>query len=143
MRVVAHPIRGVGDADRVEQLHRPAFRLAARRALVHEQRFGDLVTDREDRIERRHGLLENERDLCATHGAHVGFRQREQVAVLEPDHAAGDPARRLDETHDRERGDRFAASGFSTSPGFRADPAEASSSTAPSVQRVDRNGRDG
>ena len=51
-----------------------AFASRARRAAVHEQRFGDLIADREHRVERRHRLLEDERDLGAAHLPHLALR---------------------------------------------------------------------
>ena len=79
------------------------------RAAVDDERLRDLIADREDRVERRHRLLKDERDLGAAHLAHVRLGQRQQIAVLEPDAAAGDPSRRLHEAHQRQRGHRFAA----------------------------------
>ena len=38
-----------------------------RDALVPHDRLGDLLADREDRVERRHRLLEDHRDLGAAH----------------------------------------------------------------------------
>ena len=70
-----------------------AVRLAPRRAAVHQQRLRDLVADREDRIERRHRLLEDQRDLGAAHLAHLALGERQQVAALEADRARRRSAR--------------------------------------------------
>ena len=91
-------------------------RLAAAGAAVDDERFRDLVADGEDRVERRHRLLKDERDLGAAHLAHLRFGQRQQIAVLEPDAAAGDPSRRLHEAHQRQRRDRLAAARFADQP---------------------------
>ena len=41
-----------------------------RLALVEQERLGDLVGDREDRVESAHRLLEDHRDAAAPHGRH-------------------------------------------------------------------------
>jgi hypothetical protein len=51
---------------------------------VAEQRLGDLVADGEERIEARHRLLEDHRDVVAAHLAHL-FRQRQNIAAVEHD----------------------------------------------------------
>ena len=44
------------------------------------QRFGDLLADRHHRVERRHRLLEDHRDLVAAHVAHLLLGELEQIA---------------------------------------------------------------
>ena len=72
---------------------------AARLALAHlqmdDQRLHDLLSDRQDRIERGHRLLEDHRDVAAAHLAHLLVGEIEQVAALEQDAARGDAAGRL------------------------------------------------
>ena len=48
---------------------------------MNAQRFGNLIADREDRIERRHRLLKDEADLGAADGAHVALAELEQIAA--------------------------------------------------------------
>jgi hypothetical protein len=77
---------------------------------VHPRDFGYLVPYSEDRVERRHRLLEDHRDAVAADGAHLRWRELEQILPLELDAASGlDPARRLDQPKDGERRDRLAA----------------------------------
>ena len=77
-------------------------------------RLDDLVADREDRVQRRHRLLEDHRDLVAADRAasrdsakrergHVAARDR--ICPPADDAPGGDG----DEPHDRERGDALAA----------------------------------
>ena len=91
-------------------------RASARRAaepLMQGQRLGDLAADREHRVERRHRLLEDHRDVVAADVAHFPFGQVEQIGALEADRAFDDAAwRRGDEAHDRQRGDALAAARF-------------------------------
>jgi hypothetical protein len=48
--------------------------------LVHPDHLGDLVADREDRVERRHRLLEDHRDPVAADRAQLALGEGEQVA---------------------------------------------------------------
>ena len=75
---------GVGDADLAEHLHRarPSASPAADR-LVQLHRLGDLVAAGEDRVERRHRLLEDHRDLVAADVAHLLSRDLEQVPAAQ------------------------------------------------------------
>ena len=52
-------------------------------------------TARQHRIQRRHRLLEDHRDLFAADRSHLGLRQREQIAPFEEDAPADDSPRRL------------------------------------------------
>ena len=81
-------------------------------ALTHldlqRQRLGDLLADREDRIERGHRLLKDHRDLVAAHLAHLLGIERQKLAPLQLD-AAFDAAGDLrQKPHDRKRGHAFA-----------------------------------
>ena len=68
------------------------------------------LSDREQRIERRHRLLEDHRDVVAANALHLRFAQTEQVRALEADRAADDaPGRAGDEAQDRQRRDALAA----------------------------------
>src|SRR5262249_33360175 len=64
-------------------------------------------------IERRHRLLEDDRDVVAAHMAHVAFAQWKKVTTLEHDRARRMVCRRIGkQLHHRKGGDRFARSGF-------------------------------
>ena len=54
-------------------------------------RFGDLVADPIDRIERQAGVLEDHRHRAAAIGGKLGRRHRQHVAAVDRDGAA-DPA---------------------------------------------------
>src|SRR5437667_1885704 len=111
MGVVIHPFLGVGDPDEPEHLDGAGPRGPARQVLVHDSRLGDLIAHREHRIERRHRLLEDHRDLVAADGAQVTGLEGEQVAPFELDEAAGaDVTGGLgDQAENGERRDRLAA----------------------------------
>ena len=116
MRVAAHPGAALGIRTDSSSATARSVRIAPCRRAVDEQRFGDLIADREHRIQRRHRLLKDERDLGPAHGAHVALREGQQVAALETDAASCNAARRLHQPQDRHRGDRFAAAGFADQP---------------------------
>ena len=58
------------------------MRLAVRDLEMRTHRFGDLMPDREHRIERTHRFLEDHADLPAAHTAHVGFAKLYEVATI-------------------------------------------------------------
>ena len=80
--------------------------------LMDHQRLADLTADRQHRVEARHRLLEDHRDVVAADRAHLAIGQLQQILAREAD-GASDPARRLgNQPHHRHRGDRLAAAGF-------------------------------
>src|SRR6267143_2425474 len=80
---------------------------------MHPQRLADLAADRQHRIEARHRLLEDHRNVVAANSAHLAFGELQQILTLEAN-GTRDLARGLgNEPHQRHRGDRFAAAGFS------------------------------
>ena len=111
VRVVAHaPLRLGHAAPRRSSSIARCRAVAARRPPVDAQRLLDLVADREDRVERRHRLLEDRgrsprRGRAASRARRASSRSR-PLKTIRP---AGDPARRLHEPHDRQRRHRLAA----------------------------------
>ena len=113
MRILFEAPRRIGDADKAEQFDGAGAGLALAHAEMDAQRLGDLQSDRQDRIERGHRLLEDHRDVAAANLAHLFVGQVEEIAALEGDAALRDaPGQLRQEAHDRERRDRFARSGF-------------------------------
>src|SRR5262245_46917791 len=78
-----------------QHLHGHPHRLALAHALVHGDRLADLATDREERIERGHRLLEDHGDVVAADALHSALIDFEQVPALEADCPADDTARRI------------------------------------------------
>ena len=105
------PLR-IGDPDQAQQLHRARFGVRPRQAEVPAHPFGQLHADAEHRIERGHRFLEDHGDLATAHPGDLVLVEVEQIATLEADAPAGDPARVRDEAQNRERAHRFAAAGF-------------------------------
>jgi hypothetical protein len=102
----------LGHADPPQHLHGALARRLAVQLLVQEQRFADLPADGHDRVERGHRLLEDHRDVVAADGPHRRRFEGEQVDTVERNGAADDAPGIVDEPHDGERGDAFAATAF-------------------------------
>jgi hypothetical protein len=79
-------------------------------AFVQAQAFRDLLADREERVERRHRLLEDHRDVRAANAAHLLLGLLQQIVAVEQDAPAQirlSTRRRIDK-----RGDALARSRF-------------------------------
>src|SRR5262249_53072538 len=72
-------------------------------ALMATDRSDDLVADRLHRIECRHRVLEDERDLLATHLLHLPVGEAGDFTPVQAHRAPGDAAGRLDQPEDRQR----------------------------------------
>ena len=110
VRIFLGALRRLGDAHQVEHLDGALEACLAVHVAVQDQRLGDLLADGHHRIERRHRLLEDHRDLVAAHAAHLFFADLQEVAAAELDRARDDAARRIgDEPHQRQRRHALAA----------------------------------
>ncbi len=86
-----------------------ATRLATGQVAVAAQYVHHLVADREDRIQGRHRLLKNHRDIAPTDVFDLAVRQRHKITTLQFDTACRDPARRhRDKAQDRQPRDCLA-----------------------------------
>ena len=115
--VVVDPALGGGDPDLGEHVEGDLPGLGGGLVLVEDDRLGDLVSDRVDRVQRRHGLLEDHGDVVAADLAQLGLGDLREVLALEQDLAARDPTRGLgDQAHDRVGRDALAAAGLAHDP---------------------------
>ena len=113
VRVLVEPVRGVGNADECEQFDCARLGLGGTHVQVNEQRLHQLQPDRQYRVQRRHRLLEDHRDVAAAHLAHLLVVEFQQIAALEHDTALDDPRRvRRQQPHDREGGHGLARAAF-------------------------------
>ena len=124
VRIVMGAAFGCGDAHLLQELHRPAHRVAAAQSEMLDQHLGDLESDGVDRIETGHRLLKDHRDDAAANRQHFALRQGGEVATVELDGALLDHALLAEQTHDRERRYRFARAAFPDEPDDLA-PADA------------------
>ena len=115
--IAPHALPGVRDRDQLEQLLGPLVSGRATDLLMGEDDLGQLLADREDRVERGHRVLEDHRDPAAAQLAEVVRFHLDEVGALEQDRAAGNVAGGLrQEAEDRERRHALAAAGFADDP---------------------------
>ena len=79
---------------------------------MQSERFSDLLSNREDRIQRSHRVLKDHRDIIATNRAHFSVGKFQQVPAIKNNFPACNPARRRYQTHDRKRSHRLATTAF-------------------------------
>eukprot|EP01022_Parablepharisma_sp_SALTPOND_P030360 TRINITY_DN760_c2_g5_i1.p1 TRINITY_DN760_c2_g5~~TRINITY_DN760_c2_g5_i1.p1 ORF type:complete len:1316 (-),score=509.04 TRINITY_DN760_c2_g5_i1:3474-7421(-) len=114
VRMAAQHALGFGDAHHLQHAQRLGLGGRTAHALVQADRFGDLLADGKDRVQRGHRLLEDHGDLLATDAAHggvIGLGQVQGLAVAaqELHAAAGDLAAAVfDQAHDGQRRHRLA-----------------------------------
>src|SRR5438445_445557 len=87
MRIGVEPALGVGQADEAQELKRAGMRRGGAHMLVQEQRLGDLLLQRVQRVERGHRLLEDHRDAAAAHALQQRRLGADQLAAVEADRA--------------------------------------------------------
>ena len=113
MGVVVEPLLRARDADEIQQLDGALAGFALVHLEMQLERLGDLPADREHRIQARHGVLEDHRDVVAADAPDLVVVHLQDVLTVEDDRSFRDPPRGLrDEAHERERGDRLPAAGF-------------------------------
>ena len=75
--------------------------------------LADLVADRQHRVQRRHGVLEDHGYFLAADLSHLLFAQILNVFSVQPDFSAGDDAGRIrNQTNDGKCRGRFSCAGF-------------------------------
>ena len=102
VRVLRDPRLRRRDAHRLQKVDRPAPGGGARGALMHPDRLGDLVADREQRVQRGHRVLQDHRDALAAHMPHLLVGFEDEIFALEQHLAADDPGGRRQDAHDRQ-----------------------------------------
>src|SRR5450756_1945622 len=110
MGVLAEAPFGLGDTYQVKHLDSTLLRLGVIDLLMQSNGFANLIPNRVDRIERRHGFLEDHGDFVTTYHAHLFFILLEKVFPMEEDLASDDLTRRVgNKAHDREGCNGFSA----------------------------------
>lgn len=113
MRVGGKPFFRAWYSDQRQSIPRPLPGGILRNPVVCLDGFHHLRTDRQDRVERHHRILEYHGDPLAAQLPHLFIRIFRDVGAVEDDPAAGNPAGFIEEPHDREAGHRLSGSGFS------------------------------
>ena len=110
MRVVAHATFSVRDADHFEELDGALKSCGGVHLQVQLKRFRQLPANGQHRVERRHRLLKDHRNLVAADVADFVLVDLEQVLAFEDHFAAYDLAwRRGDQAQNRQRAHALAA----------------------------------
>ena len=81
-------------------------------SLMHADRFGDLIADGEQRIQRCHRILQDHGDPLAAHVPHLAVGLAYQVLALEHHRAADDLRRGGQHAQDGQRQRALAGAGF-------------------------------
>src|SRR5215831_5698583 len=83
VRILAEALFGCRDLDAAERRRGLVHHFAARRPLATQDGLGQLLADREHRIERGLRILQNHRDLAAADLAHLRGRALEDILAVE------------------------------------------------------------
>ena len=123
VRVLVERHLGLRNADLLEEFERAGTSLGASHLLVQQDRFGHLIADAIDRVERGPRLLKDHGDVFAAHMPHLGARQLNQIAAEERDAPRRDARPDVgQQSHDRQRRDRLARPGLTHETQRLAEP---------------------
>ena len=112
VRVLPQPPLRPRDPDLLQQPHRPVT--GRRRACppVPPLRFDELVADGVGGVQRRHRLLEDHAHPVSPDVGHLSLREPEEILAVEREPPRASLRARGQEVHERERGQRLAATRF-------------------------------
>jgi hypothetical protein len=116
VRIGRKPLLGRRDPDARQRGGGARAGGALRDALVRADRLDHLRVDPQDRIERRHRVLEDHRDPPAAQAPQRALGKADEFLALEPDRPGRDASGRVDEAEDREAGDGLAGARFPDEP---------------------------
>ena len=108
VRVVVDPALGAGDPDGLQQLEGAGVRLFARHVVVQHHRLRQLASDLVHRVQRRHGVLEDHRDLVAANRAQTARRGLQEILAAEQHLARRGRELRVVEPHHGEARDALS-----------------------------------
>ena len=108
VRVVAEPLGRPGHPDQAEDVGGPAVGRRPGRAGVDPVGLAELAADGPGRVQRRHRVLRDERDVVAPQLPHRGVVQAGQLGAAEPDRAARDGPAGRQQPHHRHPGHGLA-----------------------------------
>ena len=82
MRILIQPRLGIRDTHQLQQFLCPRPSGFGRHTQMQQQRLANLEADGQHRIQRRHRILKNHRDIAPAYGAHGIFTDRQQIAAF-------------------------------------------------------------
>ena len=126
VRIGTEPLFRFMDADFLKQFEDALPGAGVVHAAVQLQDLADLPLDGVQRVQRRHGLLEDDGDAVAADRLHVAVGNLQQVLALEEDLTRGMGRHRIGkQAQDGQRGDGFSGARFANErDGFAAADAE-------------------
>ena len=125
VRIFAQPLPGDGMRTRAQQfLHPLAAACRPRSGLMVVGRLGDLLADREQRVQRRHRVLQDHGDRAAADRAHLRGSSSVRSSPSNSNATADDPRAGRQQPDDRKAGRGLAAARTR-----RSDPNVSPSST--------------
>ncbi len=108
MRIGIQPAPGRRDLHQLQEVERALERRLVGHRLVARDRLGDLLADREHRIERQHRLLEDHRHRGAPHVGERAVVERQDVVAVDHDLAGDLALARRQQPHHRLERDALA-----------------------------------
>ena len=100
MRIGAQPILGLRNPDAFQHLDTAFLASGLVQIGMKAQHFIHLLPDRVDRVQRGHRVLEDHRDLLAPDLPHPVFGRLRDILARQPNFAAFDLPRRVDQAKD-------------------------------------------
>src|SRR5919112_778631 len=120
VRVSAEALLRGGNADVRERARGTLPRGLVGYRLMRADRLDHLRVDAQDRVERRHRILEDHGEALAAHPPQLLLRPPDEPFALDPDRSEYDPTGRVDQAEDRQAGDRLARARLADEPEHRA-----------------------
>ena len=104
MRVLRHPLLGIGNPHALEQTDGLSIRVAATHALVSTDRLDELTANAEDRIQGADGILKDHGDFVTTDTAQGTTGHLSHVTTIEDDLAIDHLSGSIDKAQNRHGG---------------------------------------
>ena len=109
MRIGAHPLMRLGNANIVHRRNRELPRLFGANILMQQNRLDDLIANGVDRVQAGHRLLKDHGDLAAANRKHFALGAGNDVFAVEQNRTAVKPSRRpRNQLHRAHRRDTLA-----------------------------------
>ncbi len=117
MGILINPLFWRRDLDHSQHLDGSIQALLFAEFLMEDKHLRDLISNREDRIERGHRLLKDHGDPVPPDSPHVGHGKLEEVCSTKVNPPMDDPSRWFRyEAHDRESRHTLATAGLADQP---------------------------
>ena len=112
VRLMVDPLGRRRDADLGQQVDRTGTGRPAAQAEMQADGLDQLLSDREERVQRGQRILEDRADLAAAHLLHRPVAEPVDAPAADVDLARGDAPRRLEQPQNGKPGHRLAGAGI-------------------------------